>query len=208
MEALGKMGAAPEAFDMPCCNLIDGEARPSGFEYLEHAEEPQLDEDEPPTAGCACGPGGCSVDRCPCARSNSLGQPYSSDGRLLPLLHGIDLQGPLWECGTCCACGGACACGVTLGRGALDRLRLDKRAGKGWCVVAAEPIAAATFVCEYAGEYVSRDEAARRLRQYDDAGSGHALLVLREWLPTGRACLRVSIDATRRGGAARFLNHR
>ena len=33
------------------------------------------------------------------------------------------------------------------------------------------------------------------------------LQVVREWLPSGDACLRINIDATRIGNVARFFNH-
>lgn len=46
---------------------------------------------------------------------------------------------------------------------------------------------------------------------YDElASGGHfspALLVVREHLPSGNACLRFNIDATRIGNVARFINH-
>lgn len=63
-----------------------------------------------------------------------------------------------------------------------------------------------------AGEFLTTAEARRRQRGYDEAASGGgrvsaALLVLREHLPSGRACLRVNIDATAVGNAARFINH-
>ncbi|PNH02938.1 Histone-lysine N-methyltransferase SUVR3 [Tetrabaena socialis] len=45
-----------------------------------------------------------------------------------------------------------------------------------------------------------------RLRMYDQQGQGHALLVLREVLPSGLV-LRTNIDATRLGNVARFFNH-
>ena len=49
-------------------------------------------------------------------------------------------------------------------------------------------------------------EARRREREYDKRG-GAALLVVREHLPSGKACLRVNVDATAVGNAARFINH-
>lgn len=46
---------------------------------------------------------------------------------------------------------------------------------------------------------------------YDElASSGKlspALLVVREHLPSGKACLRINIDATKIGNVARFINH-
>lgn len=54
-------------------------------------------------------------------------------------------------------------------------------------------------------------EARRRHQYYDEfASHGHfssALLVVREHLPSGKACLRMNIDATSIGNVARFINH-
>lgn len=54
-------------------------------------------------------------------------------------------------------------------------------------------------------------EARKRQKLYDELASvgklSPALLVIREHLPSGKACLRVNIDATRIGNIARFINH-
>ncbi|KAK8961288.1 Histone-lysine N-methyltransferase SUVR3 [Platanthera guangdongensis] len=60
-------------------------------------------------------------------------------------------------------------------------------------------------------EFVTTKEARRRLHAYDKLESttkvSPALLVVREHLPSGKACLRVNIDATNIGNVARFINH-
>ncbi|KAK8942394.1 Histone-lysine N-methyltransferase SUVR3 [Platanthera zijinensis] len=60
-------------------------------------------------------------------------------------------------------------------------------------------------------EFVTTKEARRRLHAYDELASttkvSPALLVVREHLPSGKACLRVNIDATNIGNVARFINH-
>eukprot|EP00879_Flechtneria_rotunda_P016889 GHRR01017679.1.p1 GENE.GHRR01017679.1~~GHRR01017679.1.p1 ORF type:complete len:133 (+),score=30.60 GHRR01017679.1:1760-2158(+) len=48
---------------------------------------------------------------------------------------------------------------------------------QGWCVKTLQDINQGSFVCEYAGEYVSGAEAAQRLADYDQQKRGHALLV-------------------------------
>lgn len=61
------------------------------------------------------------------------------------------------------------------------------------------------------GELLTTKEAQRRHQYYDELTlHGHfssALLVVREHLPSGKACLRLNIDATRIGNVARFVNH-
>lgn len=66
------------------------------------------------------------------------------------------------------------------------------------------------YVC-IIGEFLTTEEAQRRQRLYDELASvgklSPALLVIREHLPSGKACLRVNIDATKVGNVARFINH-
>lgn len=62
------------------------------------------------------------------------------------------------------------------------------------------------------GELLTTAEARRRQTIYDKLRStqqsfSSALLVIREHLPSGQACLRINIDATRIGNVARFINH-
>lgn len=61
------------------------------------------------------------------------------------------------------------------------------------------------------GELLTTDEARRRQNIYDKLRCTQsftsALLVIREHLPSGQACLRINIDATRIGNVARFINH-
>lgn len=62
------------------------------------------------------------------------------------------------------------------------------------------------------GELLTTDEARWRQSIYDKLRStqssfASALLVIREHLPSGQACLRINIDATRIGNVARFINH-
>jgi hypothetical protein len=82
--------------------------------------------------------------------------------------------------------------------------RPPRRHMQGWGLQALERLPAGAFVCEYAGEPIATPEARRRLAAYDSAGSGHALLAARLVLPSGRAALRINVDATRRGNVARW----
>jgi len=74
-------------------------------------------------------------------------------------------------------------------------------------VFARSDIHRAEFIGLYSGEYLSAEEAKRRLDGYDRSAQAHALLVVREVLPSGAAALTTQIDATNRGNIARFINH-
>ncbi|KAJ4763748.1 Histone-lysine N-methyltransferase SUVR3 [Rhynchospora pubera] len=138
---------------------------------------------------------GCDCDRCEEGRCSCW-----SDMEL----------GVLKECGENCACGLTCENRRTRS-GIPIRLKIVRDARKGWSLHAAEAIRRGDFVCEYAGEYLTTEEAQIRLKTYDELSLkgtiSPALLVVREHLPSGKACLRVNIDATKIGNAARFINH-
>ncbi|KAE8099747.1 hypothetical protein FH972_017703 [Carpinus fangiana] len=140
-------------------------------------------------SGCDCQ--SCEDDdRCPC-----IG------------LNGSDVAS---ECGPSCGCGLECRKRLTQ-RGVSLRLKIVRDRRKGWGLFADQFIGKGQFVCEYAGELLTTKEATRRQEMYDERLSGahlsSALLVLREHLPSGKACIRMNIDATRIGNVARFINH-
>ncbi|XP_010463834.1 PREDICTED: histone-lysine N-methyltransferase SUVR3-like [Camelina sativa] len=114
------------------------------------------------------------------------------------------------ECGSGCGCGSDCSNRVTQ-KGISVGLKVVRDEKKGWCLYADQLIKQGQFICEYAGELLTTDEARKRQSIYDKLRStqsfASALLVVREHLPSGNACLRINIDATRIGNIARFINH-
>ncbi|KAJ3696129.1 hypothetical protein LUZ60_001506 [Juncus effusus] len=119
--------------------------------------------------------------------------------------------GILIECGDRCKCGETCENRKTH-RGIRVKVTIIRDPRKGWALRAAELIQQGQFVCEYAGEYLTTEETRKRQKTYDQLSQkgkkiSPALLVLREHLPSGKACLRVNIDATKIGNIARFINH-
>lgn len=167
---------------------------PPDFEW---DDEPAVDDLAPDGAGCRCTEGNCVQQGCPCrsaaCRFDSLGRPVVQ-GESVDALH---------ACGPRCSCAGACS-----SKAAQWRLAIRRGSGKrGWAVYAAEPLPEGALIGLYSGEFLSTPEAVKRLKEYDLSGGGHALLVLREWLPSRTAAVRINIDATRRGNVARFYNH-
>ncbi|KAK9068508.1 hypothetical protein SSX86_012622 [Deinandra increscens subsp. villosa] len=141
---------------------------------------------------------------CECERSDVdldlLGCPCSR--RKVP--------GLIWECGSGCMCGPGCRNRVSQS-GVSVRLKIVRSVRKGWGLHADQFIKGGEFICEYAGQLLTTKETRKRQLEYDKlASSGKrtsALLVVREHLPSGNACMRINIDATRTGNVARFINH-
>ncbi|KAK9845394.1 hypothetical protein WJX81_005520 [Elliptochloris bilobata] len=148
---------------------------------------------------------------CPCGLDSAGRLHLDADGCFLGDTDELE-QLVLSECGPACGCGPACPFRATQ-RGLAISVLLVQHASKGWVALAGAEVRRGAFVCLYAGEVISTPEASKRLAEYDHAACeqpsapGHALLVVREVLPSGSACLRTNIDATRRGNAARFFNH-
>ncbi|XP_031103547.1 histone-lysine N-methyltransferase SUVR3 isoform X1 [Ipomoea triloba] len=141
--------------------------------------------------GCEC--------RRSCGDGEGLGCPCWDSGEF-----------PGQECGPSCGCGPECGNRLTQ-KGVSLGLKIVKDKRKGWSLCAAEMIPKGKFVCEYAGEVVTTEEARARLKLYDEASStghfSHALLVVKEHLQSGNICIRMNIDATNIGNIARFINH-
>ncbi|PIA32317.1 hypothetical protein AQUCO_04500133v1 [Aquilegia coerulea] len=77
--------------------------------------------------------------------------------------------------------------------------KLVKTEGRGWGVLADENIKAGQFIIEYCGEVISRKEARRRSHAYESQGLLDAYIISLN--------SHESIDATKKGSLARFINH-
>ncbi|XP_020524500.1 histone-lysine N-methyltransferase ASHH1 isoform X1 [Amborella trichopoda] len=99
---------------------------------------------------------------------------------------------------------GHCPCGIYCKNQRFQKCeyaksKLFKTEGRGWGLLAAEDIKAGQFVIEYCGEVISWREAVRRSHAYEAEGLKDAFII----------CLdsSESVDATRKGSLARFINH-
>ncbi|XP_008796455.2 histone-lysine N-methyltransferase ATXR7 isoform X2 [Phoenix dactylifera] len=79
------------------------------------------------------------------------------------------------------------------------RLRFQRSKIHDWGLVALEPVEAEDFVIEYVGEVIRRRVSDIRERQYEKMGIGSSYLF--------RLDDDYVVDATKRGGIARFINH-
>ncbi|KAJ8528927.1 hypothetical protein K7X08_030667 [Anisodus acutangulus] len=106
------------------------------------------------------------------------------------------------ECGPSCRCGSECENRLTQ-KGLSVKLKVVKDRRKGWSLCAAHFIPKGKFICEYTGELLTTEETRNRQRLYDQISKSRhfspALLVVKEYLPSGNVCMRINIDATRIG---------
>ncbi|OWZ18417.1 hypothetical protein PHMEG_0007485, partial [Phytophthora megakarya] len=96
-------------------------------------------------------------------------------------------------------------------RGRQVEVVLAQCKGKGWGVLATNPIEQGEFVGEYTGELVSTREMRRRYRELYDPQALNYVLSLREHVAQGNTLdfniVRTNVDASNVGNLTRFFNH-
>ena len=126
------------------------QAGPPGFQWIEESLGLEAEAATRAGAGCSCSGGGCSLQAgCECCRRNPLGPLYDAEGRLIVLVHRTEMDDTIFECGPACACAGAGCPNAITQQGGRARTRLAQLGpGKGWGVLAEEPIpAGAGWAC-------------------------------------------------------------
>ncbi|XP_076603294.1 histone-lysine N-methyltransferase SETMAR [Chaetodon auriga] len=162
-----------------------------------------IDPSEVTLPGCSCLSPSCFTDSCSCLQTH--GQPYHSTGTLLNLSRtDSGYCSPVFECNALCTCSDACSTRVVQG-GLRLRLEVYSTKNKGWAVRTLEAIPRGTFVCEYAGEVISLEEARRRqLAQRSE--DNNYIIAVREHAGTG-SITETFVDPAMVGNVGRFLNH-
>ncbi|KAK1311190.1 Histone-lysine N-methyltransferase ASHH1 [Acorus calamus] len=99
---------------------------------------------------------------------------------------------------------GYCPCGIYCKNQKFQKCeysmsKLFKTEGRGWGLLADENIKAGQFIIEYCGEVISWKEARQRSQAYEAEGLKDAFIIALNAYE--------SIDATRKGSLARFINH-
>ncbi|KAM4613821.1 histone-lysine N-methyltransferase SETMAR [Polymixia lowei] len=189
--------------------LIEGDA--SEVEYPSFQYSPDnvqgpgcaIDPCEVTLPGCSCLSHSCLTERCSCLQT--YGQAYDSSGILLDLTS-VDATycTPVFECNALCACSEACSNRVVQ-RGLSLRLEVYHTKDRGWGLRTLEPIPRGTFVCEYAGEVISFEEARRR-QLAQGPGDNNYIIAVREHAGPGPVT-QTFVDPAKVGNVGRFLNH-
>ncbi|KAF3689473.1 Histone-lysine N-methyltransferase SETMAR [Channa argus] len=153
--------------------------------------------------GCPCLFHSCLTESCCCLQAH--GQAYDITGTMLDLNRtDTGYSSPVFECNVLCSCSDSCSNRVVQ-RGLRLRLEVYRTRNRGWGVRTLEPIKHGTFVCEYAGEVISFDEARhRQLAQKSE--ENNYIIAVREHAGTG-SIIETFVDPDMVGNVGRFLNH-
>lgn len=132
-------------------NDIDDNYEPINYDYLVRTVFPPfVYQISGKTEGCDC-ISGCRPD-CLCAKKN--GGEFAYD------LNGILLKGKpiIFECGPFCSCPPTCWNRVTQ-KGVKNRFEVFRSMETGWGVRSLDMIQAGSFICEYTGVVLTREQA-------------------------------------------------
>ncbi|KAM9410046.1 histone-lysine N-methyltransferase SETMAR isoform 2-T2 [Pholidichthys leucotaenia] len=185
--------------------LIEGPTLPTFQYFPENVQGPGclVDPSEVTLPGCSCVSHCCCSDSCSCLQTR--GQAYSSTGTLRNL-SGMDSAycSPVFECNALCTCSDSCS-NRLVQRGLQLRLEVYRTQTRGWGVRTLEEIPRGTFVCEYAGEVISFEEArCRQLTQRSE--ENNYIIAIREHAGMS-STTETFVDPARVGNVGRFLNH-
>lgn len=130
--------------------------------------------------------------------------PYDDKGRII-----LEEGYLVYECNNMCSCSKTCPNRV-LQNGIRVKLEVFKTKNKNWAVRAAEPILRGTFVCEYIGEVLDKQEANERRSRYGQQGCSYMYEIDAHTNDMSRLIegqVEYVIDATKYGNVSRFINH-
>ena len=178
----------PPHFKYVCSNI-----------YREGVPDPDKLEMRDSLCGCDCTSHGCSCgpksEYC-CANLAGSKFAYTQEGRVQ-----VPPGTPIYECNSKCTCPSNCRNRVVQ-LGKHVSLCVFMTRGKGWGVKTMQPIPANTFVCEYVGEVITKEEAERRGEMSDGAGLTYQFdLDIEDNNPA------FTIDAADYGNISHFFNH-
>nr|GMC98413.1 histone-lysine N-methyltransferase, H3 lysine-9 specific SUVH6-like [Ipomoea batatas] len=158
--------------------------RPLPFTYTANMIYPQWYHPWVPL-GCDCTNGCTDSKHCYCAFRNGGEIPYNTRGAI------IKPKAVIHECGPACKCPPSCRNRVSQ-HGIRYHLEIFRKKASGWGVRSRDFISSGSFICEFVGELIDKNEAKQRI--------GH----LQYFCPIANS--EIIIDAACSGNVARFIN--
>ncbi|KAK0398211.1 hypothetical protein QR680_002478 [Steinernema hermaphroditum] len=150
--------------------------------------------------GCDCPTAVCG-ENCKCVQYTNKDKNYNDQGRLDKAN-----TDTVVECSDSCACALLPrSCGNRVVQNGIQvKLKMVSIINKGYGILADETIKEGTFVCEYAGELISKEEVEKRHSALSEDVLHNYTFTVVEHFGTPKTSF---IDARFRGNIARFVNH-
>ncbi|GMS96017.1 hypothetical protein PENTCL1PPCAC_18192 [Pristionchus entomophagus] len=152
--------------------------------------------------GCDCDGECTAASFCPCILSSM--DNYDEEGRLEDGRESD--SSPLLECHDSCGCVASGCRNRRVQFGVKRRVEIRPSEGKGMGLFAVENIGRGEFVCEYAGEMISKEEVERRKAEEGGSRQHNYVLTVKEHC-AGDTVHTWFIDPSRKGNIGRFCNH-
>lgn len=182
-------------------NVIDFEGPPLNFTYInEYLPMEGVHIPQDPPIGCKC-ENDCSYQtRKDCCADMSGGKFAYNSKKRIKISPGM----PIYECNKTCKCGPECLNRVVQ-NGQKRSLCIFKTSnGRGWGVKTIKPIFKGQYICQYAGEIITAEEAEYRGKTYDAEGRTYLFDLD---INAGPESAPYTIDAAKFGNISHFINH-
>ncbi|XP_068152986.1 probable histone-lysine N-methyltransferase set-23 [Drosophila tropicalis] len=154
------------------------------------------------TQNCNCSEGVCSnLEEC------LHGGAYECTSNKSELVLKSNNSLPIFECNGSCKCGISCCANRLVQYGPRRDLEIfDSPLYHSKGVRTTVNIPQGAFICEYAGELITKTESQRRIEVNDSLGQMNYVLCLKEFTTEGISVVTF-VDPCRRGNIGRYLNH-
>ncbi|OWF39297.1 histone-lysine N-methyltransferase SETMAR-like [Mizuhopecten yessoensis] len=158
-----------------------------------------MDDFETQILGCKCENRLC-IETCSCIAK--YGTVYDDGKILLSVIDGKNMV-PIIECNTQCTCTADCQ-NRLIQNGISFKMEVFRSETKGLGLRTIESIDPGSFVCEYAGEILSFEEAKQRTKRQTEHDMNY-VIVVKEHHRTG--VMETYVDPSCRGNIGRYINH-
>uniref|UniRef100_A0A336LCY3 CSON003567 protein n=1 Tax=Culicoides sonorensis TaxID=179676 RepID=A0A336LCY3_CULSO len=191
-----------EHFDASITYIIENELQDNDqttdFNLLEKEFEAQI------LKSCKCSEGDCTTEKCHHG-SNYIWNEKYKEIVLNPNRRSKDV---IYECNSLCECSFDCRNRLVV-FGPRKDLEITSMGGKGKGLITRKFIPRGAFICEYAGELLTKNEALKRNKINDDHGHMNYIVCLNELSDSKSKTdgLQTFIDPSKRGNIGRYLNH-
>lgn len=161
------------------------------------------------TCSCSSGTDGVSsFEMCTkCHGGNYVCIQTEDEGRMeLVLNENRKSRDLLYECSDLCPCPSTCQ-NRLVQFGPRMHLQIAQFPRKQLGLITSKSIPSGAFICEYAGEVLTKNEALRRIERIDAANEMNYLICLNERSMDATNKIETFVDPSRLGNIGRYLNH-